>query len=464
MTVVYKSNGGRIGGRLGTCRISDDGKMELWIHAPDEPENGHWSEITLRNDGTASDPTPTPEEEPETGEEPHEEPEGNEGEGTGESSEGEEPGEVEPGEGEGTEEEPGETDPDGGSDPTPPNPNPGPVQSANIKNRAELDAALATGNPGHYILAPGDYGAPQIPSNVTIEGADPANRPILRKIILVGKQNIELRNIHYQYQPAAGHPDTHRDFYIQDCTNITVRDSLIEGTMLNGNGVGWGVHTWGSNNGLLFEGCEVTGFWKALGLNGNNITVRSCDIHTIRSDGIVTGVGDNYLIEGNYLHDFGTLGGAQDHRDMFQAIGGGTNITIQDNFFDHGVMAHALYTQGIWSDDKSPDYDVTIRRNVMILSHTNGVAWHFVGDYVFDDNVVVQWRDAAGNPRPDVNPGTAIPKVNFSGSTKSFERNQAPAIINPNPFPASNAITPGNDKATRAAAMADPRWSHFFGG
>ena len=420
-TFRHVSNGAEIADGLDLIRVRTlaDGSKEIAVHT--DGENFSVIQAELVHPDPAPDPTPTPDPDP---------------------------------------------TPDPAPDPAPtPAPVPSPNPTANIQNKAELDAALAAATGGeHFILAPGDYGALSIPSGVTIEGADPANRPVFTQAYIRDKSNIHLRNLHYVYTPGPNSSDSDNRFLIENCSDCSVVDCVLEGTMRNGNGIGRGLRLWGANQRILIENCEVFGFWKGLGLNGSEVTVRGCDIHTIRSDGINTGDGSNYLIEGNYFHDFGTLGGASDHRDYIQAIGGANGIVIQDNFFDHGLQPHAQYAQGIWSDANAPDSGVVIRRNWMILSHANGIAWHGNPVDVVENNVIVTWRDEQGNLRPDNVPANAVPKINVPGA-QVFVRNQAPGIRAPSPFDTSNVVKDvvGEDEVLRAQAMADPRWSHFFG-
>ncbi|WP_085802231.1 right-handed parallel beta-helix repeat-containing protein [Roseovarius aestuarii] len=331
-----------------------------------------------------------------------------------------------------------------------------------MHNAAELASALSSAQSGDVLtLAPGSYGnCPSIPNGVTIRGADPANKPEFSKFTINRRDGITLSDIHCRYTYKSGDSDSTNKFLIQDSTNIKVLGCKFQGDFDgNGAGKGRGLRMWGANQNVLVERCEFVDWWKGLGVNGKNITIRLCDIHGIRSDGINTGSGENYLIELNYIHDFGTPGGASDHRDMIQAIGGAKGITIKDNFFDQN---NGLYAQGIWSDHNSTDSDLTITDNVMIMSHTNCIAWISFSNGVVDRNQVAQWRDANGQARPDNNPGVAIPKMNMNGTLTSFMGNQAPSIIKPASSDPSNQVTNLDDKAVRAQARADDRWIHFF--
>ncbi len=344
--------------------------------------------------------------------------------------------------------------------PTPPAPPPvpptQPPQSADVSGPAELAAALSSAGAGDVLtLAGGSYGdMPNIPNGVTLQAADPANRPDFSKITIANKSDISLLNIDHTVNTSPSDGDTLNRFLIQDSTNITIKGGKISGTP--GVGKGRGLRMWGNNNSVLVEDVEVTNWWKGVGANGHNITLRGLNIHEIRSDGINTGVGSNYLIELCYLHDFGITGlGQTDHRDMIQAIGGAKGITIRDNFLDEN---NGLYTQGIWSDHKSTDEDLTIEDNILITSHSNAIAWiSFTNGHV-NRNKVVQ-RMINGAPRPDNNPGVAVPKINLNGPLTSFAGNQAPSIILPSD---PSQVVALNDDAVRAAARADSRWAHFF--
>jgi len=360
--------------------------------------------------------------------------------------------------------DPVEPQPDPEPTPDPiPDPVPQPVPTpANVQNAGELAQALSSAIGGEtFVLAPGDYGdCPSIPSGVTLQAADPAQMPKFSRMNVVNRSDITIRDLHLKYTYAAGDGDATNRFLCQDSTNIRYIGCLIEGDYSEtGEGKGRGLRLWGNNRNCLIKGCEIAHWWKGIGLNGTDIVCRANDIHDIRSDGINTGDGSNYLIEGNYIHDFAMIGGQFDHRDMIQIIGAANGITIRDNLLDQGA---GRYAQGIWSDANSKDFGVVIQNNVLIMSHTNCIAWINFDGGDWSGNRVAQWLDDQGNPRPDNNPGIAIPKINAGGDNFACMGNVAPGIINPKTYDPSNQIKVLDDKALRAEAQADPRWSHFF--
>ncbi len=349
------------------------------------------------------------------------------------------------------------TDPVPNPDPLPdPTPTPDPTP-ANIQNAAELATALSAGS-GTYFLAGGDYGIlPDVPSGTTLIAADLSNKPVFGPSNIVNRDGITLDGLHFKYTYAPGDADHAGLVYASDLTNCVMRNCLIEGDR-NGNGscIGRGVRMWGSNDTVLFEGNEFRTLWKAIGVNGDNITLRANNIHTFRSDGINTGPVINFVAESNYIHDADTVEFSSDHRDSIQMMGTADGVILRDNFID---MGQGLYSQSIWSDSKNFMDNVTLTGNIIINSHTNGIALHNVGKIDVTGNQMV-WL-----PRNNAaSQGVQTPKVNIGSGQATVTGNTVPGIVSPSGVDALNTIQDGDPDVTRAAARDDSRWAHFFGG
>ena len=343
-------------------------------------------------------------------------------------------------------------DPEPAPEPTP-TPTPGPA--ADVNGPAELAAALASGA-GVFTLAGGNYGSmPNLPDGTTLRAADPANRPTFSASSINGRDGLTLDGLHLKHVYATGDGDGKNILYLPNITNFVMRNCVIEGDRNpNGSCIGRGVQVAGGNN-ILLENNTIHTIWKAIGITADNVVLRGNEIHTFRSDGINTGTTTNVVMEGNYLHDADTVEFAGDHRDSIQLMGTADGMVLRDNLIDIG---DGLYSQSIWSDAKNFMDNVTVAGNVIINSHTNGIALHNVGKIDVTGNVMV-WL-----PRSDAaNQGIQTPKVNISSGFATIRGNTVPGITSPKGQDGQNTIQNGDPDATRAAARADPRWSHFFG-
>ena len=339
-------------------------------------------------------------------------------------------------------------------DPAPVDPTPGPA--ADINGPAELATALA-GGAGVFTLAGGDYGAlPTLPAGTALIGADPAGKPTFSASFIKDRDGITLDGLHFKHTYVSGDGYSKNVLYLNGVTNFIMRNCEVEGDRDdNGSCIGRGVRTSGGDS-LLFEDNEIHTVWKAIGISSSNATLRGNDIHTFRSDGINTGDVVNFLAEGNYIHDADLVKAQGDHRDSIQLMGTADGMVIRDNFIDIGL---GLYSQSIWSDGKNRMDNVVVARNVIINSHTNGIALHNIGKIDVTGNVMV-WL-----PRDDAaSQGVQTPKVNVKSTQATVMGNTFPGIIDPSGVDALNTIQDGDPDATRAAARADPRWAHFFGG
>jgi hypothetical protein len=349
--------------------------------------------------------------------------------------------------------------PDPTPDPTPtpdPVPTPTPTPTADVTNRAELLAAMASGQ-SMISLAPGDYGAlPGIPDGTTLVSADMGNKAqFVSKSSMTGATGVTLDGLHFKLPADPTTQDQTVILYLENLQDVTITNCVVEGTR-NGNGscVGRGVRMWGNNDNVTVSNCEFHTLWKGIGLNGTSLVFRGNDIHTYRSDGLNTGTVTNCVIELNYVHDADTVEFSGDHRDSMQFMGVADGLYINDNLLD---MNQGLYSQSLWSDSKNAMTNVEVKDNVIIASHTNGIAMHNISGMEVSGNVMV-WQ-----PRNDAaSIGIQTPKINISAGNLTVVNNTVPAIIKPTGVDALNTIQDGDPVATRASARVDNRWSQFF--
>jgi hypothetical protein len=298
---------------------------------------------------------------------------------------------------------------------------------------------------------------PNLPAGTTLRAADLNNRPIFDFASISGVSNIELDGVHLKLVADATTADHAPLLVCMDVNDVIIHNCLLEGGS-NGNGscVGRAIRLLGTNSNVRIENNEIHTVWKGMGLRGTNITARGNDIHTWRSDGINTGPCTDVLIEVNYIHDADAFTVSTDHRDSIQMMGAADGVILRNNFID---MGKGPYSQSIWSDSKNRMDNVVIDENVIINSHTNGIALHNIGKIDVTKNVMV-WL-----PRTNAaSIGIQTPKINVNATTPTVTGNTAPGIMSPSGVDALNTIQDGDPDATRAAARADARWAHFFGG
>jgi hypothetical protein len=445
MPVVYKSNGGRIGGRLGICRISDDGKMELWIHDPSHPENGHWSEIELKVD-EAAEPEPAPEPTPDPDPTPEPEP-----------------------------------TPDPGTVPAPVPPSP---TTPNVHDAAELTQALNTAQAGDVIvLAPGDYGPLhaknlKFSGEVMVRSADPSNKARFQGIFADNCDNITFDGLHSKYT-YGGEYEWYEANRLSGGSNLKMFNSDLEGDKNGGSGF-WatalrvidvdGVHLEKNQFRKHTRGTYIT--------RGKDGVVRLNEIHDIRSDGINPHEVDNLLVELNYIHDFGGVSGNSDHRDAIQIIGAGGAvcplITLRKNLIFQGYRyaANDSVSQSIWigGDGRSASQKhghVRIIDNLICNSHIWGIGAFGVAQMEIVGNTLAKF------PRvPPAHQGIEIPRISVNADVADIRNNVAPAAKVPsvdwNGADLSNQngnkvkdLTPAE---VMAMAQADPELAYHFGG
>ncbi|MGR3762374.1 right-handed parallel beta-helix repeat-containing protein (plasmid) [Roseobacteraceae bacterium NS-SX3] len=297
-----------------------------------------------------------------------------------------------------------------------------------VSSAAELDQALASATGGETILlAAGNYGGltlrKQFSSEVTIKAADPAAMATLSSLNLNGASNVTFDGIKFDYVYQNGDYHHTRPFQVLNSSDIAIKNALFDGDLdPNGVGFGLGLNVNGSQN-VTIADTEFTKWWKgAFLMNSDGVALTGNEVHTIRADGLVFDNTDNVLVEGNYMHDFGALAGANDHRDMIQfqrATGSGSsNIVVRDNVFDMGA---GDYTQTIFmgtsgknaSDPNVRNYNVTIENNLIYNGHYHGITLNGLDGVTIRNNSVLHVDDK------NLTGGVEVPHINIDGSAKN---------------------------------------------
>lgn len=307
-----------------------------------------------------------------------------------------------------------------------------------VSDAAELADALASATGGETImLAAGDYGTLAITGDygagITLRAEDPGTVRVTR-LDVDNAAGVALEGFFFDYDYAEGDPNFRTYFTVSESQDIVLRDCLFEGDDMEGTGTAGDGYPAGrglkisSSTDVLIEGCEITNFWKGLGVGGSeNVVIRGSDFHDIRSDGINITSSDGVLIEDNYIHDFRANAATGDHADMIQVYSGSSaqipsNITVRNNVLNIGDgdstqsiwITHNSTAQATHGDDVAFE-NITVTDNVIINGRIQGIVVGNTNGATVTNNTVIA---PAGTTMPE-------PRIGIdSGSTDVvFENN-----------------------------------------
>ncbi|MDF2368161.1 LamG-like jellyroll fold domain-containing protein [Sneathiella sp.] len=260
-----------------------------------------------------------------------------------------------------------------------------------VSNSAQLSAALNSATGGETIvLNSGYYGDLNIyntdfNSEVTITSANPNNMAVFETITLNNSSNITLDAIELDFNPTVNTYSHESGVLITNSSDITIRNSHIEGDIATQDGVGSvagypvgrGITAEYSQN-ITFENNDISYFQKGIILiEAENIDVLNNSIENLRLSHIAGADVHDVNIDGNY---FGAVtpynyGGAGDHGDYihFWILDGqqqnSSDIVITDNFFAEaeGDRMMGIYLEDHW-DTSAYFADVEIDNNVFHLA------------------------------------------------------------------------------------------------
>ena len=313
--------------------------------------------------------------------------------------------------------------------------------ATSVNSAEDLWAALQTAKAGTVIeLAPGNYGHLGINARwnhhwgsfdgeVTIRSADPNKPATFSSISMLDVDNLTIDGVVVDYETPKGltakQIEEDKAVQVRDSTNITFRNSVFEGDVLDnpssprdGLPTGLGLSIRSSEN-VVIEDNEFLN-WRTAGsfLTSSNVVVSGNDVHTIRVDGFTFVAVEGFVIEENHLHDFVTNEGLRDHRDMIQFWSAGrttpsTDVEIRGNFLNSGDGAE---TQSIFMRNEVVDRgeagremfyrNVVIENNTIYNGHLHGITVGETDGLTIVNNTLLHNPDAGdgGNvSRPRIN-------------------------------------------------------------
>lgn len=335
---------------------------------------------------------------------------------------------------------------------------------ADINNRTEMLAAISSA--GTYTMAAGvNYGVLSgVANGVTLRAenisSDLSSKPIFDRVILNGSNNVTLNSVYINYN-YSGEAVSYPTLELVNCDDFTLDNSAVIGDV-DGSGyyTGYAVRTYTSDR-QLFQNSEFRHFAKCLRPEGNDVQIINNNIGPFNSDGIGTSAVSDLAIRNNYIHDR-LLAAPGGHGDMIQFQLDVTTAMVEDNFLDTNVGDPI---QGIHAASSTSKTDITIRNNVGLLGLANSLSGGNYTNITVDNYVIHRTPNVLGSGGSDDTSGAYIPKINItgSGSVTNCAANQvlwngaSQDGINGNTWNSG-----GDHVAARAAARADPRWSHFF--
>ena len=292
-----------------------------------------------------------------------------------------------------------------------------------VNSAAELQQALKNTTSGGLIeLTAGNYGALSLdgltfPKNnpVILRSENPAKPARFSTMALHDVGNIVIEDVVFDYTFQAGDPLYLRPFQIQSSDGITIRDVVFDGDLArssdktaDGFGTGIGLGVTGSSR-VTLEGSKIYDFYRGMVFSqSQDITIRSNDVHSLRSDGINIVEVKGVLIENNYIHDFVQSLRSDDHADMIQFWTRETNSPSRDIVIRNNVLnsGQGGFTQSIFMRNEIVDgglagkemfyRNVTIEGNVIINAHLHGITIGETNGLVIANNSVLRNSKSEG--------------------------------------------------------------------
>ena len=293
-----------------------------------------------------------------------------------------------------------------------------------VSNSAQLSAALKSATGGETIvLSSGNYGDFNISnakfsSEVTIVSANPDKMAVFDTITVQNSTNITFDSVDVDFKPTVNTYSHESAFMISGSSDITVRNSHIEGENAKQNGVdsiagypvGRGMTVQNSSD-VVLEGNDISYFHKGIiTISSERLDILNNSIENLRLSHIAGADVHDVTIEGNYLgavrpHNYG---GAGDHGDYihFWILDGqaknSSDIHIADNFFAQGdgLRMMGVYLEDHW-DTTAKFTNVVIDNNLFHLADHQSILIEGAQGVAITNNTMLQ-SGGAPNDAPGV--------------------------------------------------------------
>ncbi len=279
--------------------------------------------------------------------------------------------------------------------------------------------------PGTGYVAPGD-------GQVTIRSLDPENPAQLSGLQLREAEGLIFEDLVFKYNHSEDHPFNFNPFLIRDSQDITIRDSVFEGALVDGYGVGFALRARESSN-ITVENTEFLNWGRgAIFSSVDEISVVGNEFHSIRVDGLNFAQVQNVLIEDNHFHSFADRPDSTAHRDMIQFWTSGTSvpstdIIIRGNLLDigEGSWAQAIFMRNELVDTGRSGEEmfyrnILIEDNIIYNAHTHGITVGETDGLIIRQNSVLRYEgELHGNSG-----GITVPVIRVASSSTDVEITQ----------------------------------------
>lgn len=305
----------------------------------------------------------------------------------------------------------------------------------------ELSQALTGDVAGKIIeLAPGNYGelaqrglVASSGAPLVIRSADPATPAVFTGLTIREAEHVVFDGIKFDYVFRAGDDNNIRPFQFFASRDITISNSIFEGSLDDGSEgqaypTGYGLSVRGSSE-VLLENNDVSNFYRGVLFNDvSDLAVIGNDIHGIRMDGLNMAQVERVLVQDNYFHDFSRALDSKDHSDMIQMWTNRTERPSSEIVIRANVLnsANGFFTQSIFFRNDQVDRElagdemfyrnILIEDNVIINAHLHGIT---VGE---TDGLTIRRNTVVHNPMsggPNARRNVWVPQVRVAEASKN---------------------------------------------
>ncbi len=292
-------------------------------------------------------------------------------------------------------------------------------------------SAVKSAKGGDSILLDGSFKklsvSTSFASKVTIASANGGRPAVVNELVTKGAGNVEFKNIKFEYTSGAG------PVFIQNSSNITFNDVVVEGKIVGGLGAGIGVRVRDSKNFTIINS-DILNLKN--GFNFSNITgvdIKNNNFRGMSNDGMIVGGLIGAEISGNDFRNFKSNPNTK-HKDGIQfntsdSIAPSRNVLIKDNVIVNPEQSHGIFFGNGLAHKKATAYyqDITIADNYLNTAQKLGITIEHGWKIKIQNNTVVQNTDMYKGG-DQIN----IPVINVSSSSMhvTITGNTVPSVPN----------------------------------
>jgi Ca2+-binding RTX toxin-like protein len=228
---------------------------------------------------------------------------------------------------------------------------------------------------------------------ITITSADTSHPAVLTDLNLVGSSNIGLSNLTL----LTGNDTTWYHFVVNGSSNVTMSHILFDGPGMTPLQDTTGLLVRNSSDISITNSEFKNVVFGVCFLDNTRITVSDSYFHDLRSDGIRGGGNSQIVYTNNFFTDFHP--NAIDHPDAIQLWTTNETTAMSDVLISGNVMVRGTTGapfQGVFIRDDAGLLhfsNVTVKDNILLGGHYNGMTFDGVNNGLVTGNVVVGFPD-----------------------------------------------------------------------